>query len=147
MKETLLKKFTKTSEETFEIGLEFANCLSGSEIVFMYGEAGAGKTVFTKGLAKAFGITEEILSPTFPLVCVYEDGKFPLFHFDMYRIGSEEEAYEAGLIDMIYGDGVKVIEWSENIKEYLDTDEFYTVTIAYCDGDGGREIEISKETL
>ncbi len=145
MKETLLKKFTKSPEETFEIGKEFAKNLSGGEVVFMYGEAGAGKTVFTKGLARSLEISEEILSPTFPLVCVYEDGKFPLFHFDMYRIESEEEAYEAGLIDMIYGDGVKVIEWSENIKDYLDIDEFYNVTIAYCEG--GREVEISKERI
>ncbi|MFI3163367.1 MAG: tRNA (adenosine(37)-N6)-threonylcarbamoyltransferase complex ATPase subunit type 1 TsaE [Bacillota bacterium] len=145
MKETLLKKFTKTSEETFEIGVQFAKTLAGGEVIFMYGEAGAGKTVFTKGLAKTLGIKEEILSPTFPLVCVYEDGKFPLLHFDMYRISSEEEAYEAGLIDMIYGDGVKVIEWSENIKDYLDFTTFHTVTISYQDG--GREVEISKETL
>ncbi len=143
MKETILKKFTNAPEETYEIGAEFAKSLSGDEVVFMFGEAGAGKTVFTKGLAKTLGVKEEILSPTFPLVCVYEDGSFPLYHFDMYRISSEEEAYEAGLIDMIYGGGVKVIEWSENIKEYLDITEFFTVEIAYKDG--GREVEISKE--
>ncbi len=143
MKELLLNKFTKSPEETFEIGKEFASHLSGDNVIFMYGEAGAGKTVFTKGLATSMGIEEEILSPTFPLVCVYESGKQTLYHFDMYRISSEEEAYEAGLIDMIYGGGVKVIEWSENIKEYLDINEFFTVEIAYRNG--GREVSIYKE--
>ncbi len=142
MKEQLLKKSTRLPEETFLAGEEFAKLLKGDEIIFMYGEAGAGKTVFTKGLAKTLEITDEILSPTFPLVCVYEDGKFPLYHFDMYRISSEEEAYEAGLIDMIYGGGIKVIEWSENIRDYLDICEYYTVKIDYKKD--GREIEISK---
>ncbi len=145
MKETILKQFTKTPEETFEIGLNFAKNLSGDEVIFMTGEAGAGKTVFTKGLAKAIGVKDEILSPTFPLVCVYNAENFELFHFDMYRISSEEEAYEAGLIDMIYGSGIKVIEWSENIRKHLDIDEFFTVDIAYRDG--GREVSIAKERL
>ncbi|MFI3167945.1 MAG: tRNA (adenosine(37)-N6)-threonylcarbamoyltransferase complex ATPase subunit type 1 TsaE [Bacillota bacterium] len=143
MKQLILNKFTKSAVETFEIGADFAKNLTCDEVIFMYGEAGAGKTVFTKGLSKTLGISEEILSPTFALVNIYESGKFPLYHFDMYRISSEEEAYEAGLLDMLYGGGIKVIEWSENIREYLDISVFYTVEIFYREG--GREINIYKE--
>lgn len=102
--------------------VKFANFIAenlfGGEVILLNGELGAGKTTFTKGLARALGITEEVTSPTFTLLNVYESGRLPLYHMDMYRIESAEELYETGMEDYLSKDGITVIEWNrlQNLK-------------------------------
>jgi tRNA threonylcarbamoyladenosine biosynthesis protein TsaE len=81
-----------------------------------------GKTVFTKGFAAGLEIQEEVNSPTFTIVQVYDDGKLPLYHFDVYRIGDPEEMYEIGFEDYFYGEGVCLVEWSQLIEELIPED-------------------------
>ena len=85
----------------------------------MIGDLGVGKTVFTQGMAKGLGIKEPVSSPTFTIVQVYEEGRLPFYHFDVYRIGDVEEMDEIGFDDYIYGDGVSLIEWANLIEEIL----------------------------
>lgn len=99
-------------EDTYKLAKNVAENLKGGEIILLEGELGAGKTTFTKGLAKALGIIDEVVSPTFIMMREYQ-GKLPLYHFDLYRIGDEEELDELGLKDYLYGEGVCVIEWNK----------------------------------
>lgn len=103
---------SKSIEETYEIGKKIAETLEGGEIILLEGELGAGKTTFTKGLAKALGITKEITSPTFIMMREYE-GRLKLFHYDLYRINEEDEMEELGLKEPLYENGVCVIEWNK----------------------------------
>jgi len=107
-------------EETEKIALELSEKLNGTEVIAMYGDLGAGKTAFTRGLVKGFGIDDNVSSPTFSLVNEYI-GDFSVFHFDMYRIDSWEDLYSIGFFDYI-GNGLIVIEWSENIEGALPDD-------------------------
>lgn len=103
-------------EETVKIGEEFSKTLSKGDVVLLNGELGAGKTAFTKGIAKGLGINKEILSPTYAYMNDYNG---VLYHYDCYRLSSGEDAEALGLTDYFYGDGVCVIEWSENIIDAL----------------------------
>ena len=145
MKDIIFDKIVSSREETYQIARNFSKELLGDETIFLFGEAGAGKTVFTKGLAVGLGISEEILSPTYSLVNIYEQEK-KLVHFDMYRIENEEECYEAGLFEMLYGDGVKVVEWSENVFDFVEKDNYFIVSIQYMKEEGVRKISIYKES-
>ena len=89
------------------------------EVYCLSGDLGVGKTVFTKGFAAGLGITEPVSSPTFTIVQIYEEGRLPLYHFDVYRIEDIEEMEEIGYEDCFYGEGVCLIEWAELIKEIL----------------------------
>ena len=111
------KFFSKSYEETEEIALRLAKTLKGTEIIAMFGGLGAGKTAFTRGLARGLGIEDGVSSPTFALVHEYE-GKFPIYHFDMYRINTFDDLYTTGFFDYM-DNGVMVIEWSENIENAL----------------------------
>ncbi len=91
--------------------------LKGNEVIALFGDLGAGKTAFTRGLARGFGIQDGVSSPTFALVHEYE-GKVPLYHFDMYRINSYDDLYSTGFFDYM-DNGVMIIEWSENIETFL----------------------------
>ena len=102
-----------SEEETFEIAKRVADTLKGGETILLEGDLGAGKTTFTKGLAKALGVTEEVTSPTFTLMNVYESGRLPLCHLDMYRLESADEVEELGLLDTAPENAVKVIEWNK----------------------------------
>ena len=106
-------------EDTFSFGEELGKKAVPGEIYALCGDLGVGKTVFTKGLAKGLGITESVCSPTFTIVQIYEEGRLPLYHFDVYRIGDPEEMDEIGYEDYFYGDGVCLVEWAELIKELL----------------------------
>ncbi len=105
-----------STKQTLQIAKEYAKTLKGGDIVLLNGEMGAGKTLFTKGIAEGLGITEEITSPTYAYMNDY-DGK--LYHYDCYRLSSGEDAEALGLCDYFYMDGICVIEWSENIKSVL----------------------------
>lgn len=92
------------------------------QVYTLTGDLGVGKTVFTQGLARGLGITEPVSSPTFTIMQVYEDGRMPLYHFDVYRIGDIEEMEEIGCEDCFYGNGVCLVEWADLIEEILPDD-------------------------
>lgn len=106
-------------EETFALGRILGRAARPGEIYTLSGDLGTGKTVLTQGLAAGLDITEPVNSPTFTIVQEYRDGRLPLYHFDVYRIGDIEEMDEIGYEDYFYGDGVCLIEWAELIEEIL----------------------------
>lgn len=107
------KHNVKTVEQTYALSEKLASTLDGGEVILLNGDLGAGKTTFTKGLAKALGIAEEVTSPTFTILNVYESGRVKLNHLDMYRVESADELSELGLEDCFDGDAVTVIEWNK----------------------------------
>ena len=110
---------TFCAEETFELGRSLGEQEKPGDIYTLNGDLGVGKTVFSQGLAKGLGIAEPISSPTFTIVQVYEEGRLPFYHFDVYRIGDAEEMEEIGYQDYFYGNGVCLIEWADLIREIL----------------------------
>ena len=110
---------TRGARETYELGLEIGKKASKGQVYTMIGDLGVGKTVFTQGMADGLEITEPINSPTFTIVQVYDEGRLPFYHFDVYRIGDISEMDEIGFEDYVYGDGVSLIEWANLIEEIL----------------------------
>ncbi|HJC38165.1 MAG TPA: tRNA (adenosine(37)-N6)-threonylcarbamoyltransferase complex ATPase subunit type 1 TsaE [Candidatus Mediterraneibacter faecigallinarum] len=110
---------TRSPEETFRLGEELGRKAVSGQVFTLTGDLGVGKTVFTQGLAKGLGIEEPVNSPTFTIVQVYEEGRLPFYHFDVYRIGDVEEMEEVGFEDYVMGDGVSLIEWADLIEEIL----------------------------
>ena len=106
-------------EETLAIGRKLGEAAQAGEIYALVGDLGTGKTVFSKGFAEGLGVTETVSSPTFTILQIYEDGRLPLYHFDVYRIEEPEEMEEVGLDEYLEGDGVCLIEWPERIAEML----------------------------
>lgn len=113
---------TNSEKETYAFGLELGKKAHTGQVYTLVGDLGVGKTVFTKGLARGLDILEPVSSPTFTIVQVYEEGRLPFYHFDVYRIGDVEEMDEIGYEDYIYGDGVSLIEWANLIEEILPQD-------------------------
>ena len=110
---------TRSPEETFETGRKLGETAVPGQVFTLMGDLGVGKTVFTQGLAKGLGIEEPVNSPTFTIVQVYDGGRLPFYHFDVYRIGDVEEMDEVGFEDYVMGDGVSLIEWANLIEEIL----------------------------
>ena len=110
---------TRIPEETFALGEKLGREAKPGQIYTLNGDLGTGKTVFTQGFASGLGITEPVNSPTFTILQVYEEGRMPFYHFDVYRIGDVEEMDEIGYEDCFYGEGVCLIEWAELIEEIL----------------------------
>lgn len=117
-------KETMNEQETRELGFRMGNRAQPGQVYTLVGDLGVGKTVFTKGLAEGLGIEEPVNSPTFTIVQIYEEGRLPFYHFDVYRIGDPSEMDEIGYEDYIYGEGVSLIEWADLIQEILP--EHYT---------------------
>ena len=115
---------THDPEETFEVGRTIGMNAKPGQIYTLTGDLGVGKTVFTQGIAEGLGITEPICSPTFTIVQVYEEGRMPFYHFDVYRIGDIEEMDEIGYEDYFYGEGLCMIEWANLIEEILPEKRF-----------------------
>ncbi|MBQ5632724.1 MAG: tRNA (adenosine(37)-N6)-threonylcarbamoyltransferase complex ATPase subunit type 1 TsaE [Treponema sp.] len=113
-----MKFVTNNTEETIELGKKIGNYLRKGDVIAMQGTLAAGKTTITKGIAQSLDISETITSPTFCLISEYE-GKMPLYHMDVYRLDNEEDFANLGTEDMIYGNGVSIIEWSEKIMNEL----------------------------
>ena len=133
---------THTAIETEEEGRRLGETLRKGDVVSLRGSLGAGKTVLAKGIAKALGITEAIVSPTFTLVQEY-DGKKKLYHLDLYRLSGEDEFESMGGEEFLYPDGITLIEWSEKIEDMLpDSTIFVTVDIL---PDGSRDIDIKRK--
>lgn len=110
---------TRSEEATRELGRELGKAVTPGTIITLDGDLGVGKTVFTQGFAQGLGIKETVNSPTFTIVQVYEEGRMPFYHFDVYRIGDVEEMEEIGYEDYFYGTGVCLIEWAQLIEEIL----------------------------
>ena len=110
---------TFSPEETFELGKKLGEEATPGLVYTLTGDLGVGKTVLAQGIAVGLGIEEAICSPTFTIVQVYEEGRLPFYHFDVYRIGDIEEMDEIGYEDYFYGDGLSLIEWSNLIQEIL----------------------------
>ena len=106
-------------EETFDIAKQLGEAAQAGDVICLNGDLGVGKTLFSQGFAKGLGIAESVNSPTFTIVQEYDDGRLPLYHFDVYRIDDPEEMEEVGFSDMIYGEGVCLIEWSNLIEDIL----------------------------
>ena len=106
-------------EDAFAFGVELGKKCKPGDILTLHGDLGVGKTLFSKGLGKGLAIDEPISSPTFMVVQVYDSGRLPFYHFDVYRIADLEEMDEIGYEDYFYGDGVCLIEWAEQIEELL----------------------------
>lgn len=106
------------AEDTFQIGFDLAAQAKPGDIFCLIGDLGVGKTVFSQGFGSGLGIQEPINSPTFTIVQVYEEGRLPFYHFDVYRI-EEEELFEIGFEEMIDGEGVSLIEWADRIQDSL----------------------------
>ena len=110
---------TYSPEETHALGKRLGSEAKPGDVYTLVGDLGVGKTVFTQGIAEGLGITEPVSSPTFTIVQVYEEGRMPFYHFDVYRIGDIEEMDEIGYEDYFYGDGLCMIEWANLIEEIL----------------------------
>ena len=110
---------TNSEKETFELGKNLGEQAKAGQIFCLNGDLGVGKTVFTQGFAKGLGIEENVNSPTFTIIQVYEEGRIPLYHFDVYRIGDPEEMYEIGYEEYFFGEGVCLIEWSKLLEELI----------------------------
>ncbi len=110
---------TYSPEETFALGEQIGGQCRPGQIYTLTGDLGVGKTVFTQGVARGLGITETVSSPTFTILQVYEGGRLPFYHFDVYRIADVEEMEEIGYEDCFYGEGVCLIEWADLIREIL----------------------------
>ena len=108
-----------SAQDTFALGQQIGEAAVPGEVYTLTGDLGVGKTIFTQGVAKGLGIKEAVNSPTFTILQVYEEGRLPFYHFDVYRIGCVEEMDEIGYEDYFYGDGVCFIEWADLIEEIL----------------------------
>lgn len=136
---------TKSAVETEALGEKLAGKLRGGEVIAFTGDLGAGKTAFTRGLARGLGITDRVTSPTFTIVNEYEGGRLPLFHFDMYRLSCSDELYDIGWEDYLSRGGVCAVEWSEIVEDALEADAI-RVDIKN-DGDDCRSVAITGVEL
>ena len=126
-----MELLSHSPEDTEDIGARLAEQLEPGAVVAFTGDLGAGKTAFTRGLARGLGIPDRITSPTFTIVNEYEGGRLPLFHFDMYRLGSADELFDIGWEDYLRRGGVCAVGWGEHIADALEaSDQERVITIA-----------------
>ncbi len=136
---------TNSPEETFALARKMGEQAVQGEVYVLTGDLGAGKTVFTQGFAAGLAVTEPVNSPTFTILQVYEGGRCPLYHFDVYRIGDISEMEEIGYEDCFYGDGISLVEWGDLIEEILP--EYYVKVTILREPEKGfdhRKIKIQK---
>ena len=110
---------THSADETQALGKKLAESLRPGDVIAYFGDLGAGKTAFTRGIAEGLGVSEQVTSPTYTIVNEYLSGRLPLFHFDMYRLGSSDELFDIGWEDYFARGGVCAVEWSENVEDAL----------------------------
>lgn len=110
---------THSADETQALGKKLAESLRPGDVIAYFGDLGAGKTAFTRGVAEGLGVSEQVTSPTYTIVNEYLSGRLPLFHFDMYRLGSSDELFDIGWEDYLARGGVCAVEWSENVEDAL----------------------------
>ncbi len=137
---------TRSAKETFALGVQLGKEAKAGQVYSLLGDLGVGKTTFTQGFATGLEITEPINSPTFTILQIYEDGRIPFYHFDVYRIADEDEMEEIGYLDYFYGEGVCIIEWANRILSLLPS-QYIRVVIEkeLTKGFDYRRITIDKE--
>ena len=113
---------TKSAAETRKLGERLAEQLKAGDVILLDGELGAGKSELARGIARGLDVTETVTSPSFTILNVYESGRIPLYHFDWYRLESDEELYELGMDEYLGGDGIALVEWPEKCPEALPRD-------------------------
>ena len=138
-----MQRFSDSEQETEAIGAELAASLQAGAVLAFSGDLGAGKTAFVRGLARGLGISDPITSPTFTIVNEYEGGRLPLFHFDLYRLHSEEDLFDIGWEDFLARGGVCAVEWSEKIPEALE-DGYLRVDIRRGEEDHQRIVTLEE---
>lgn len=141
-----MEYITHSPEETRALGARLSNTLRGGEVIAFTGDLGAGKTAFVSGMAQALGVDERVTSPTFTIVNEYEGGRLPLFHFDMYRLGSADELFHIGWEDYLARGGVCAVEWSENVDEAIE-DDAIRISITRGEDENSRVITIEGVVL
>jgi tRNA threonylcarbamoyladenosine biosynthesis protein TsaE len=127
--------------DTRSLGLEIADALEPGDVVALTGDLGTGKTALTKYIAEGLGVKEEISSPTFTIIKEYKSGRLPLYHFDVYRLGSGDELLDTGAEELLDGDGACVIEWADIVADVLPADSLI-VSLNYGDSENERTAEI-----
>jgi len=133
---------THSAQETVDLGEKIGSLLKSGDVIAITGTLAAGKTTITKGIAKALGITDVVTSPTFCLISEYEGTKMPLYHMDVYRLDGPEDFINLGVEDMLDGDGVCIVEWSEKVSSELPK---RTIKIEITPlEDGSRQIKIDN---
>ena len=139
-----MEYITNSPAQTEAVGAALAKVLEPGTVIAYRGDLGAGKTAFTRGLARGLGVTESVTSPTYTIVNEYLGGRCPLFHFDMYRLGSEDELFDIGWEDYLDRGGICAVEWSENVWGAME--DAVVVTITRLDEDT-RKITIEGGAL
>ena len=131
---------THSADETQALGQRLAKRLLPGDVIAYFGDLGAGKTALTRGIAQGLGVTDLVTSPTYTIVNEYLTGRIPLFHFDMYRLGSSDELFDIGWEDYLDRGGVCAVEWSENVTEAMEGAVSVTIDVL---GENTRWITIS----
>ena len=134
-----MQYITNSPAQTEAVGAALAACLKPGTVIAYRGDLGAGKTAFTRGLARGLGVTDRVTSPTYTIVNEYLGGRMPLFHFDMYRLGSEDELFDIGWEDYLDRNGVCAVEWSENVEDAME--DAISITIEKL-GEESRRITV-----
>ena len=134
-----MEYITNSPAETEAVGAALARVLKPGTVIAYRGDLGAGKTAFTRGLARGLGVTERVTSPTYTIVNEYLGGRLPLFHFDMYRLASSDDLWDIGWEDYLERGGVCAVEWSENVDDAMENAVYITI---HKTGEASRRIEI-----
>ena len=132
----------KSTEDTDALGARLAAEAEPNTVIALTGDLGAGKTTLTKAIAKALGINETLTSPTFTIVCEYDSGRMPLYHFDVYRVHDSEELFEIGFEDYLHRGGLCVIEWADLLEEGMLPADTIHIKLSYGSHDDERVAEI-----
>ena len=136
---------TNSAEETYKVGYAMGEKAGPGEVIALIGDLGVGKTVFTQGFAAGLGVAEPVNSPTFTILQIYEDGRIPLYHFDVYRVEDPEEMFEVGFDDYLYGQGVCLIEWANIVEEILpEHRKVVTIEKQLDKGPDARKITVTE---
>ncbi len=138
MKQFILKNL----DETMQFGQKLADSLEPGAIIALIGDLGAGKTTLTKAIAAGLGVKEVLASPTFTIVCEYDSGRLPLYHFDVYRVNDSEELFEIGFEDYLHRGGVCLIEWANLLEAGMLPDDVMTIKLEYGEGETERILTI-----
>ena len=141
-----MERYSASERETEALGRALVERLSPGAVVAFTGDLGAGKTAFVRGMAKGLDIPQRVTSPTFTIVNEYEGGRLPLFHFDLYRLGSSDELFDIGWEDFLRRGGICAVEWSENVADALEPDTVF-IDIRRGDGPEDRVITIKGVEL
>ena len=136
----MIRLYAKNAADTRSIGERLASRLMAGDVIFLQGRMGAGKSEFTRGIARGLGILGYVPSPSFTVLQLHDSGRLPLYHFDWYRLGGAEELYELSMEEYLYGEGVAVVEWPERAAEAWP-ERYLRVTLT-PEGEDGRWIEL-----